>query len=143
MSMNRTASIFLLLAAAGPVPPSAPQVSSIIQTGTTMDGQPLVLPPGPAQVAATRIVVPAGAGVGTHMHFWGRYVYVESGQVEVTLADSGATRRFAAGEMIVEPIGKWHSVKAIADSVLIAVEQVPAGRCNTVKPPAQAQPNDC
>jgi quercetin dioxygenase-like cupin family protein len=154
MSMNMAAAAALLLAAApapppapapvpAPVPVPVPVPKVIIETATTMAQQPLLLPQGPVQVSATRIVMATGAGVGTHMHFWARYVYVESGEVEVTLTDSGTTSKFITGQMIVEPIGKWHSVKALADSVLIAVEQIPPWRCNTVKPPAQGQPNDC
>jgi hypothetical protein len=45
--------------------------------------------------------------------------------------------------MIVEPIGKWHSGKILRDTVLVATEQVPPGRCNTVRPPAVAGAGDC
>jgi quercetin dioxygenase-like cupin family protein len=115
----------------------------IIDTNTTMAGQPLVLPPSPAQVVATRIFMPANSTIGTHMHFWPRYVYVESGEVRLTLTDSGVTQTFRAGEMIVEPIGKWHSGEVVGDTILLATEQVPPGRCNTVKPPAAGQDENC
>jgi quercetin dioxygenase-like cupin family protein len=65
----------LLSAAPAPPPPAA-----IIDSDRTMAGQPLVVPPGPLRVVATRIVLPAGATIGTHLHFWARYVYVESGE---------------------------------------------------------------
>ena len=125
--------------AAAPPPPTTP----IIDTDKTMAGQPLVVPPGPLRVVATRTVLSAGATIPTHMHFWARYVYVESGEVHLTLAGSGETRRYKAGEMIVEPIGKWHSGRIVRDSVLVATEQVPPGRCNTIKPPASAGTGDC
>ena len=111
-----------LLAAAAPSPVPGPQTTLIIDTNTTMAGQPLVLPPSPAQVVATRIALSARSTIGTHMHFWPRYVYVERGEVRLTLADSGATQTFRAGEMIVEPIGKWHSGEIVGDTVLVATE---------------------
>ena len=133
----------LLLAAAAPGPAPGPQTGLIVDTATTMAGQPLVLPSGPVQVVATRMELKAGAAIPTHMHFWARYVYVESGEVQLTLDGSGATRTFRAGEMIVEPIGKWHSGKIVRDAVLVATEQVPPGRCNTVRPPAANGSGDC
>ena len=137
--------MLIALAAAlqsAPAPAPAPPVA-IVDTDETMAGQKLVVPPGPLRVVATRIVLPAGAAIGTHMHFWARYVYVESGEVQLTLTGAGTTRTYRAGEMIVEPLGKWHKGKIVKDSVLIATEQVPPGRCNTVRPPADGASNDC
>lgn len=128
----------LLAAASPPAPPA-----TIVDSDETMAGQKLVVPPGPLKVVATRIVLPAGATIGTHMHFWARYVYVESGEVQLTLTGEGTTRTYRAGEMIVEPIGKWHSGRIVSDAVLIATEQVPSGRCNTIRPPSAGASNDC
>ena len=141
--MMTTTLAILLLAAAAPGPAPKPRTGLIVDTGSTMAGQPLVLPEGPVQVVATRTELRADATIPTHMHFWARYVYVESGEVQLTLEGAGETRTFRAGEMIVEPIGKWHSGRIVRDSVLVATEQVPPGRCNTVKPPAADAPNDC
>ena len=132
-----------MLAAAFLAAAPGPQTTPIVDTDRTMAGQPLALPPGPVQVVATRIVLPAGAAIGTHLHIWPRYVYVESGEVQLTLTGAGTTRTFRTGEMIVEPIGKWHSGKIVRDSVLVATEQVPPGRCNTIRPPAAAGVGDC
>ncbi|HEX8482665.1 MAG TPA: cupin domain-containing protein [Allosphingosinicella sp.] len=128
-----------LIAAAAP----APKPVTLAETDTALGGQPLVVPSGPLKVVATRTELKAGAAIGTHMHLWARYVYVERGAVELTLTGSGATRTFRAGEMIVEPIGKWHSGRIVADAVLVATEQVPPGRCNTVRPPADGSSGDC
>ena len=141
MSMIETAAAVLLAAAPGPA--AGPQASVLADSATTVAGQPLIVPAGPLKVVATRTALPAGSAIGTHMHLWARYVYVEKGELRLTLADSGATRTFRSGEMIVEPIGKWHSGTIVADTVLVAVEQVPPGRCNTVKPPASGSSNDC
>lgn len=130
----------VLLFAAAPAPPPP---ATIIDADETMAGQKLVVPPGPPRVVATRIVLPAGATIGTHMHLWARYVYVESGEVQLTLTGAGTTRTFRAGEMIVKPIGKWHSGKIVRDTVPVATEQVPPGRCNTVKPPVAGRAKDC
>ncbi|HEX6376430.1 MAG TPA: cupin domain-containing protein [Allosphingosinicella sp.] len=152
MTLSTLAAIFAAAAAVQPPPPPKPQPAPppktqppqlIIDTTTTMAGQPLVVPEGPLEVVATRIVMSAGATIDTHMHFWARYVYVQSGEVKLTLLDSGETETFRAGQMIVEPLGKWHSGAIVSDTVLVAVEQVPPGRCNTVKPPAGDKANDC
>lgn len=136
--MSITLAVALLAAA-----PALAPAATIVDTDETMAGQPLVLPPGSARVVATRIVLPAGATIGTHMHIWARYVYVESGEVQLTLTGAGTSRTFRAGEMIVEPIGKWHSGRIVRDTVLVATEQVPTGRCNTVKPPEAGRSEDC
>ena len=141
MAMTLAASA--LLAAAAQTASPAPGTKLIVDTSTTMAGQPLSVPAAPLRVVGTRVELPAGAAVPTHMHLWARYVYVERGEVQLTLVDSGTTRTFKAGELIVEPIGKWHSGKIVSDTVLVSVEQVPPGRCNTVKPPEAGKANDC
>ncbi|REG22622.1 hypothetical protein ATI61_119152 [Archangium gephyra] len=123
--------------------PKAAPSTPIVDTMKTMAGQPIEVPEGPVGVVADRIVLPKGTPIGTHMHFWARYVYVQSGEVVVTLADTNTSTTFRAGQMIVEPLGKWHSVLVTQEAVLISVEQVPPGRCNTVKPPDATGPNDC
>jgi quercetin dioxygenase-like cupin family protein len=140
MSITLAAALLAAPAVSGPAPA---QTVSIIDTRTTMAGQPLVVPEGPLEAVGTRTVLAAGAAIPTHMHFWARYVYVQSGEVQLTLVDSGKTRTFRTGEIIVEPIGKWHSGKIVGDTILVAIEQVPPGRCNTVKPPAANGANDC
>jgi quercetin dioxygenase-like cupin family protein len=142
MSMTFAASALLAAAAAQTAAP-VPGTKLIVDTGTTIAGQPLTVPPAPLRVVATRVELAAGSAVPIHMHLWARYVYVERGEVRLTLADSGTTRTFKAGELIVEPIGKWHSGKIVADTVLVAIEQVPPGRCNTVRPPEAGKSNDC
>ncbi|HEX8263697.1 MAG TPA: cupin domain-containing protein [Allosphingosinicella sp.] len=141
--MSMTLAAALLAAAAAPAPEPAPGTKLIVDTGTTMAGQPLAVPASPFRVVATRVELPAGSAVPTHMHIWARYVYVERGEVQLTLADSGTSRTFRAGELIVEPIGKWHSGRIVSDTILVAVEQVPTARCNTVKPPEPGKSNDC
>lgn len=141
MSMTLVAAS--LLAAAAPVAAPAPGTKLIVDTEKTMAGQPLVLPSAPHRVVATRVELAAGSAIPTHLHIWARYVYVERGEVQLTLVDSGMIRTFKAGELIVEPIGKWHSGKVVSETVLVAIEQVPPGRCNTIRPPEAGKSNDC
>lgn len=141
--MSVTLAAFALLAAAAQAAAPLPGTKVVVDTEKTLAGQPLSLPSGPIRVVATRVELPAGSGVPTHLHLWARYVYVERGEVRLTLVDSGATRTFGAGELIVEPIGKWHEGRIVTDTVLVSIEQVPPGRCNTVKPPEAGKANDC
>lgn len=129
-----------LLAAPGA---ATSQVTIIAETQKTVSGQPLHAPPGAMALVATRIVLAKGAAIDPHMHLWPRYVYVESGEVRLTLLGTATSQTFTDRQMIVEPIGKWHSGVVTRDAVLIAIEQVPPGRCNTIKPPVQGKANDC
>ena len=107
------------------------------ESDRTMADQPLTVPEGPLQVNVQSTVLQAGDKIPVHMHFWPRYVYVQSGTVEVTLIDSKVTQQFGKGDVIVEPIGLWHKGVAIAGPVtLVSVEQVPPGRVNKIEPPA-------
>ena len=142
MSMMLAAATAFLHAAAQAAMP-VPGTKLIVDTQTTIAGQALVLPEGPLRVVATRVELAAGSAVPAHMHIWARYVYVERGEVELSLADSGTVRTFRAGDLIVEPIGKWHKGRIISDTVLVSVEQVPPGRCNTIRPPEAGKSNDC
>ncbi|HEX9965753.1 MAG TPA: hypothetical protein VGB04_12320 [Allosphingosinicella sp.] len=106
----------------------------------TMSGQRLVAPQGAMEVHVTRDEVPSGP-IPMHMHFWPRYVFVESGEVQVTLLDGGAMQTFTKGQTIVEPLEKWHSgVVVTKKAVLISVEQTPPGGCNTIYPFVPPQP---
>ena len=77
------------------------------------------------------------------MPLWARYGYVESGEVQLTLAGAGTTRTYKAREMIVEPIGKWQSGRIVSGTALVATGQVPPGRCNTIRPPAAGGAGCC
>jgi quercetin dioxygenase-like cupin family protein len=117
--------------AAAPPPPNP------FESGRTMAGQALEVPEGPLQVNVASSVFQAGDVIPTHLHFWSRYVFVQSGTVEVTLIDQGITQTFTAGQVIVEPIGLWHKGRIIAGPAnLIYMEQVPPGRVNKIEPPA-------
>ncbi|HEY0131539.1 MAG TPA: hypothetical protein VGB57_09045 [Allosphingosinicella sp.] len=137
MIVRKAAVAALVVVAAAPFAASA-QLSSYATE--TMSGQRLVAPPGAMEVHVSRDQVPAGTTIAVHMHFWPRYVLVESGEVQVTLLDGGPMETFTAGETIVEPLEKWHSGLVTKDAVLVAVEQTPPGGCNTIHPPAPAQP---
>jgi quercetin dioxygenase-like cupin family protein len=102
----------------------------------TMAGQALQVPDGPLQVNVSSAVLPDHAVIGTHMHFWSRYVYVQTGTVQVTLIDKGITQTFGPNSVIVEPIGLWHcGVVVDGPATLITVEQVPPGRENKIELP--------
>lgn len=124
--------LFAATVGAAPEPPPNPFESS-----QTMAGQALEVPQGPLQVNVASAVLKTNDEIPVHMHFWARYVYVQSGTVSVTLIDRGITQTFTAGQVIVEPIGLWHKGLVVAGpATLISVEQVPPGRANKIEPPA-------
>lgn len=129
---SAAAILFLSAAASAEAPPPP----NPFESDRTMADQPLAVPVGPLQVNVQSTVLQAGDKIPVHMHFWPRYVYVQSGTVEVTLIDSKVTQQFGKGDVIVEPIGLWHKGVAIAGpATLVSVEQVPPGRVNKIEPP--------
>jgi quercetin dioxygenase-like cupin family protein len=111
--------------------PAAP--GEILRQGTTVSGQKLRIPKAPELVVSVRELPPGGA-VPVHKHKWQRYAYVERGRIRIVNRDTGATREFAAGEVVVEPIGQWHEGRVVGDSPvrLIVFDQVPKGETNMV-----------
>ena len=138
MTGKRAAVAALVIAAGAPFGASAQLSTYAIQT---MTGQRLVAPSGAMEVHVTRDEVAARTVIATHMHFWPRYVFVESGEVQVTVLDGGAMQTFTAGQTIVEPLEKWHSGLVTKKAVLIAIEQTPPGGCNTIHPPVKPDPS--
>ena len=70
-------------------PRPAPAPATIVdRRAETMAGQRSARAGRAAAGVATRTCCPP-ARDRVHMHFWARYVYVESGEVELTLTDAG------------------------------------------------------
>jgi quercetin dioxygenase-like cupin family protein len=114
-------------------------VTPLLSTGKTASGQPIVLPPNPAHVHASRFVIAPGAKLPVHKHPHPRYAYVKSGTLAVYDADTGKRYDYKPGDFIIEVLDQWHyGENTGTDPVeLIVVDQVPEGHDgNTVLRPA-------
>lgn len=106
----------------------------LLRSGETMSGQPLFLPRGRVELVASVRELARGGSLPVHKHPWPRYVYVETGRMRVLNHDTGLTREFAAGEVLVEAIDQWHEGHVVGDAPvrLVVFDQVPPGRTNMV-----------
>jgi quercetin dioxygenase-like cupin family protein len=109
-------------------------VTQVLATRSTASGQPIVLPQRDVQLVVSRFVIPPGATLPVHAHPAQRYGYVLSGQLTVTLSDTGQASTYKPGEFIVEARGQWHFGTALGlePVVLLVIDQVEAGHPNTV-----------
>lgn len=114
-----------------------PVATPIIRTSTTISGQPLKLPQGPAEMVATAIDIPANGRIALHRHPWSRFVYVERGRIAVHNRVTGATTEGAAGQVIAEVVGQWHEASSLdsAPARLVVIDLVPPGVTNMEMPP--------
>ena len=128
------ASLVLTLSAAPSLAAEPVTVTQLLSTKITPTGQPIQLPQRDVQLIASRYVIAPGATLPTHMHPWERYGYVLSGRLQVKLTDTGQVLDYKAGDFIVEVSNTWHFGTAVGDEplVLLVIDQVEAGRSNTV-----------
>lgn len=135
--MRRTAGSIIFLTALGACahaapPPAAP--AAPVRSAHTVSGQPIPAPPPGFELVTSIRDLPAGSVIPTHKHRWPRYVYVERGRIRLVVHDTGLTRDFSAGDVIVEAIEQWHEGIVIGGEPvrLVAFDQVPPGETNMV-----------
>lgn len=138
MTQMRPLLAALLALAAAPAlaqAPPAPVSSPVGAFDTTVSGQPIILPQGPAHLAVTQTDLPAGGVIPPHKHPYPRYNYVLAGGVKVTNLDTGAVQEFHAGQVIVEAVGQWHRGEALdgKPARLLAFDQTPPGQGNVIR----------
>lgn len=109
-------------------------VTPIKSTTLTSTGQPIVLPEGEVEVAASIFEIAPGATLPVHKHPFPRYAYVLAGTLLVTNVDTGHSDTFKAGDFIVEMVDQWHQGSNIGpDPVkLVVIDQVAKGSPATV-----------
>ena len=134
-------------ATAAPVAPDphagmAPAATKVVTTplgrsATTVSGQPLHLPQGPAEAVAAIIDIPPGGATAIHQHPWQRFVYVEHGPVRIVNHDTGESRDFQSGQFLSEVVAQWHEGQATGSTAarLLVIDVVPPGVNNTVMKP--------
>ena len=101
---------------------------------TTASGQPIRLPQGDVRLVLSEYVIPAGARLPVHRHPHPRIAVVQSGSIAVTNVDTGETKTYGPGEMIVESVDQWHFGVASGDAPvrLWVLDPLPAGVASNV-----------
>jgi quercetin dioxygenase-like cupin family protein len=112
-------------------------VKEIFSGTTTAVGQPIVLPREKVQVTVSTYEIAPGARLAVHQHPSARYAYVLAGTLQVTEADSGASKTYSAGDFIIEMIGLWHYGTNVGDVPvrLLVIDQTEAGSPSTILQP--------
>ena len=141
--MRKILTVAVLLAASAPFTAAnaldsgaaAPVVVTPVRsTGVTSTGQPITLPRGNVEVAASIFDIAPGATLPVHKHPFPRYAYVLAGTLEVTNVDTGKSDIFKAGDFIVEMVDQWHQGSNIGAGPvkLLVIDQVEAGAKATI-----------
>ena len=112
--------------------PKAVDVQQRASATTTASGQPIRLPRGDARIVLSEYVIPAGARLPVHKHPHPRIAIVQAGRIEVTNVDTGETRAYGPGEMVVESVDQWHYGVATADVRLWVIDELPASATSNV-----------
>lgn len=114
---------------------TAPHITPILSTTTTITGQRLELPDQP-EVRASIVELAPGASLPVHQHPYQRYAYILEGDVTVTFPDEEKTFVSKAGDFIVEGREHWHFGvnKGTKPVRLLVIDHVPVGaETNTIK----------
>ena len=86
-----------------------PKVEALLQTGTTILGQPLAYPSGaPPRITAVIVTLEPGQETGRHRHPVPLYGQVLAGELTIDY-DGHATKTYRAGEAFMEAIDTWHN----------------------------------
>ena len=87
---------------------SYPPVDVLLQTETTIIGQPIVYPDGPAQITVAIVTMEAGQATGWHRHEAPLTAHMLEGELTVDYGPDG-TRVYREGDTLVEALGSGHN----------------------------------
>lgn len=134
----------LPLRAEAPVDLQGAQYASLLQplleTSTTVIGQPIVYPQGPAKITAAVVTVPPGGETGWHDHEVPLIAYILEGALTVDYGEKGV-HTFEAGTAVAEAVG-WPHIGSNRGDVpvrLFAVYMGAEGLSNTIALPDYAE----
>ncbi len=103
-------------AAAQPAPagPVGLKLTPVLETATTITGQPIRFPQGDNQFTAVLAEVAPGGQVGRHMHPVPLFVYMLEGTLSIEMEGHG-THTFSAGQGFAEVTNTWHNGRNLTD----------------------------
>lgn len=85
-----------------------PPVEVLLQSETTIIGQPIVYPDGTAQITAAIVTMEPGQITGWHTHEAPLTAHILEGELTVDYGASG-TRLYRQGDTLVEALGSRHN----------------------------------
>jgi quercetin dioxygenase-like cupin family protein len=98
-------------AQAGPI---GLKLTPILETSTTVTGQPIRFPQGDNQFTAVLAEVAPGGQVGRHMHPVPLFVYILEGTLSIEMEGHGI-HTFKAGQGLAEVTNIWHNGRNLTD----------------------------
>ena len=99
---------WLLLTGGGAPASDYKNVETLLDTGQTVMGEPIVYPPPPARITSSIVTMAPGEETGRHKHPVPTYGYILEGEVTVTYEGHG-TRTYRQGEAFMEAENVWHN----------------------------------
>jgi quercetin dioxygenase-like cupin family protein len=119
MKTHAIKSLGLLLLVTGnalaqPAGPVGVTLTPVLETTTTITGQPIRFPHGDNQFAAVIAEVAPGGQVGRHMHPVPLFVYMLEGTLSIEM-DGHGTHTFSAGQGFAEVTNTWHNGRNLTD----------------------------
>ena len=91
-----------------PVGPVGFSATTLLQTGTTVRGQPIRFPQGDNQFTALLGEIAPGGQAGRHMHPVPLLVYILEGSLSIEM-EGHETQVVSAGDAFTEVINTWHN----------------------------------
>jgi len=85
-----------------------PIVTPVLQTSTTIIGQPIAYPAGEAEVTAAIVTIPPGGQTGWHVHAVPLFGYMLQGELTVDYGAKG-THTYRSGEALMEAMNWPHN----------------------------------
>jgi quercetin dioxygenase-like cupin family protein len=89
-------------------------LTPVLETATTITGQPIRFPQGDNQFTAVLAEVAPGGQVGRHMHPVPLFVYMLEGTLSIEM-DGHGTHTFSAGQGFAEVTNLWHNGRNLTD----------------------------
>ena len=116
-----------------------PPVDVLLQSQSTVIGQTIVYPQGPAQVTMAIVTMAAGEVTGWHRHDAPLIAYVLEGELTVDYGPNGH-RTYRKGDALVEALGSRHHGRNTGSGParILAVFAGAVGTANTVMEPNPA-----
>jgi len=93
-----------------------PPVDILLQSETTVIGQQIVYPEGPAQITAAIVTMEPGQVTGWHRHEAPLTAHMLEGELTVDYGGDG-TRVYREGDTLIEALGSRHNGENTGDGI--------------------------
>ncbi|MDG1116096.1 MAG: cupin domain-containing protein [Flavimaricola sp.] len=112
---------------------SYPPVDVLLQSETTIIGQEIVYPEGPAQITVAIVTMEQGQVTGWHRHEAPLAAHMLEGELTVDYGEAG-TRVYNEGDTLIEALGSRHNGENTGDGIarILVVFAGAVGTPNTV-----------